>query len=71
MDTIKDPLSEYPPMMSVHQVAEFLGVSVDRANAWRRLRRGPVHVKIEGTVRYPREELRRYVAANTVTRVGS
>lgn len=66
-----DPLDGYPPMMTPEQVSEYLGISVDRLNAWRKASRGPVYVKVgeraNGAVRYPREQLRQYIAANTVT----
>lgn len=64
-----DPLGEYPPMMSATQVAEFLNTSVERLAQWRFQGIGPPSTKItpgtRGLVRYPREDLRRYLAART------
>lgn len=66
-----DPLDSYPAMMTAEQVSEYTGVSIDRLNTWRKLGRGPVYVKMgegrNGAVKYPRESLRGYVAARTVT----
>jgi predicted site-specific integrase-resolvase len=67
-----DPIDSYPLMLSAGDVCELTGISVERLNAWRKLGRGPVYIKMgdgpNGAVRYPREDLRTYIAAR---RVGS
>lgn len=64
-----DPLSGYPAMMSATQVSEFLNTSVERLAQWRFQGIGPPSTKVtpgtRGLVRYPREELRAYLAART------
>lgn len=65
----EDPLAGYPPMMSPPDVAAFLDTSVNRLARWRHEGSGPPWTKVtkgrNGLVRYPREELRAYLAANT------
>lgn len=65
-----DPLDKYPPLMSPREVSEFTGISVERLSGWRKSSQGPVYVKMgtgpNGSVRYPREDLRAFLAANTV-----
>lgn len=65
-----DPLSEYPPLMTPTEVADYTGLSVERLSAWRKAGRGPTYIKVgegqNGAVRYPREALREYLTARTV-----
>jgi predicted site-specific integrase-resolvase len=65
-----DPLDSYPPYMSATEVSEVTGISIDRLNAWRKAGRGPDYIKVgegrNGAVRYPREDLRRYLDERTV-----
>lgn len=61
-----DPLDQYPAMMSSAEVAEYMGVDKARLAQWRHKGGGPPYVKVtpsqQGLVRYPREELRVWVA---------
>lgn len=65
-----DPLSGFPAHIRAADVAEFLGVSVQLLADWRKAKIGPPFTKLtagrNGAVRYPREGLRAYLAANTV-----
>jgi len=62
-----DPLDRYPAMMSPAEVAEYMGVDKALLAQWRWRGDGPPYVKMtpgrQGLVRYPREELREYIAA--------
>lgn len=68
-----DPLATYPAMMTAAQVAEFSGIKESTLFAWRRDGVGPPWVRWgpakTGAVRYPREGIREYVAANTFSDV--
>jgi predicted DNA-binding transcriptional regulator AlpA len=44
-----------------HQVAELLAVSVTTVRKWRLQRRGPVYVKVEGSVRYCADDIAEYI----------
>jgi predicted site-specific integrase-resolvase len=61
-----DPLADYPPMMRPEHVAKFLDVTLSRLAQWRSEGTGPAYHKLtparNGTVRYPREEFREYLA---------
>jgi hypothetical protein len=46
-----------PEMMTEHEVAAFLKVSVASVRRWRLLRTGPTFVKIGSAVRYRRKDL--------------
>lgn len=65
-----DPLAGFPAHIRAGDVAEYLGVSVQLLADWRKARIGPPFTKLtagrNGAVRYPREGLRAYLAANTV-----
>lgn len=65
-----DPLDQYPAMMSSAEVAEYMGVNTDRLAQWRYRGSGPPYVKVsaqrQALVRYPREELREWLAARRV-----
>lgn len=65
-----DPLDQYPAMMSPAEVAEYMGVDKARLAQWRYRGEGPPYVKVtprqQGLVRYPREDLRAYIAARRV-----
>lgn len=66
-----DPLSEYPAMMTTAQVAEVTQIAPNTLAVWRiRGAAGPPFVKMgEGrgsAIRYPREDLRKYLAERTV-----
>jgi hypothetical protein len=62
-----DPLDGYPAMMSSAEVAEYMGVGKARLAQWRHRGGGPPYVKMnpaqQGLVRYPREDLRSWLAA--------
>lgn len=65
-----DPWGSYPAMMTVDQVAEALQVAPKTLFLWRKNGSGPPYTQLSDTpsssVRYPREELRRYLAERTV-----
>jgi hypothetical protein len=69
-DSRADPLDGFPTMMTPADVAEYVQVSEVRLAAWRGKKVGPPWVKVgdgpNGAVRYPREDLRRYIEARTV-----
>jgi predicted site-specific integrase-resolvase len=56
-------------MMAPPDVATFLGTTPERLARWRHEGSGPPWTKVtdgrNGLVRYPREDLRRYLAART------
>jgi predicted site-specific integrase-resolvase len=64
-----DPLSGYPLMMTVEQVAEVIQVRPRTLYAWRQEGGGPPFVRLgEGrgsSIRYPREGLRKYLSDRT------
>lgn len=66
-----NPLDAYPAYMSPVQVAELLGLDVETLSGWRKTGRGPAYVKLgdaaKAPVRYPRENLRKYLSQRTVT----
>jgi predicted DNA-binding transcriptional regulator AlpA len=59
----KQPTADVPPpakvseMMTEHQVAEFLNMSVASVRRWRLFRTGPKFVKIGSAVRYKRHDI--------------
>lgn len=65
-----DPLAGYPVMMTVHHVAEVLHVAPKTLYGWRRAGKGPPWMPLEdqpgSAIRYPREDLRAYLAARRV-----
>ena len=68
-----DPLDNYPPMMTTTEVSEYTGIDAATLTQWRhRPPRGggPPYVKMSsdrnGIIRYPREELRIYLAERLV-----
>jgi hypothetical protein len=58
-------------MMTPAEVAEFTQISEVRLATWRSKSVGPPWVKMgdgrNGAVRYPREDLRKYIDANTTS----
>ena len=64
-----DPLGTLPPMIRACDLAPFLGVAEQQLADWRKQGVGPPYVKLTpgrgGAVRYPREDLRAYLASNT------
>jgi hypothetical protein len=54
-------------LLTGHQAAEYLAVSVDSLSYWRTIGRGPAYVKFtrarQGIVRYRREDLERFVSS--------
>jgi predicted DNA-binding transcriptional regulator AlpA len=65
-----DPLAGCPPFMTTAQVAAVTQIKPSTLFAWRRDGGGPPFVRLgEGrgsSVRYPREDLRVYLAGRTV-----
>jgi predicted site-specific integrase-resolvase len=65
-----DPIDSYPLMLTAAEAAELTGISVERLSTWRKIGRGPAYVKMgdgpNGAVRYPREDIRTYIAARRV-----
>lgn len=53
-------------LMSDGPAAEVCGVSRQALQRWRRERRGPPFIRIEGSVRYSRRALEEWLAARTV-----
>ena len=55
-------------LLTVQQVFELTGISVETLNQWRSQRKGPPYLKIEGKlVRYRRADLIQYFAACRVS----
>ena len=55
-------------LLTVQQVSELTGISVETLNQWRSQRKGPPYLKIEGKlVRYRRADLIQYFAACRVS----
>jgi len=55
-------------LLTVQQVSELTGISVETLNQWRSLRKGPPFLKIEGRlVRYRRADLVKYLDACRVS----
>jgi hypothetical protein len=48
------------------EAARVLGLSVATMRAWRQSRRGPRFVRLGRAIRYTPEDLKQFVAANTV-----
>jgi len=65
-----DPLIAYPPMMTVEQVGEVLQVQPRTLFEWRKRGSGPPYARLGdghgSSIRYPREELRKYMADRVV-----
>jgi predicted site-specific integrase-resolvase len=65
-----DPWGKYPAMMTADQVAEALQVTPKTLFLWRKNGSGPPYAQLSDTpsssVRYPREDLRDYLAKRTV-----
>lgn len=68
-----DPLAGCPPFMTTAQVSAVTQIKPSTLFAWRRDGGGPPFVRLgEGrgsSIRYPREELRNYLAQRTTGRV--
>lgn len=63
-----DPLAGFGPMIRACDLAPFFGVSEQQLADWRKQGVGPPWHKLTpgrgGAVRYPREDLRAYLAGN-------
>lgn len=70
--TADDLLDAYPPMMTIGQVAEVVQVTPRTLFTWRRDGCGPPFTQLGdgrgGSIRYPREALRKYLIGRTMTR---
>lgn len=68
--TDDDPLSGYPAMMTIEQVSEALQVTPRTLFTWRRDNTGPPYVPLgpgtKPSIRYPRQDLRQFLAARKV-----
>lgn len=69
-----DPLDDYPEMMTPDDVGAYLQISTVRLAAWRGKQVGPPFTKVgdgpNGAVRYPKGDLRKYLASRTVRPAG-
>lgn len=54
-------------MLTPEEAAKYLGVKPQTLAKWRHRKIGPNHTKLVGAVRYDRDELDRYIEANTTT----
>jgi excisionase family DNA binding protein len=55
-------------LLTVQQVSELTGISVETLNQWRSQRKGPPYLKVEGKlVRYRRADLLEYFEACRVS----
>lgn len=59
-------LDDFPPVATAAQVARVVQTSVDALSQDRYRRRGIPYVKIGGRVRYLREDVLAYLAANRI-----
>jgi len=48
-------------MLTTHEVADYFGVNYRTVMRWRRSKKGPAFVKIVGSIRYPKEEVERFL----------
>ena len=58
-------------MLRIQEAAEFLGLSVNTLNGWRRDREGPPYFKVGSRVVYSVEDLRTWLASRRVVPVGA
>lgn len=58
--------SDFPRLVDTKTAAEMLGATPSRLEQWRHRGVGPVYVKVGQSVRYPVDELERFIEANTV-----
>ena len=58
----------FSPMLTEKATARTLSVSLAALRKWRRQRRGPPFVKVEGCIRYDTDDLRRYLTQRTELR---
>jgi excisionase family DNA binding protein len=65
--TIQGASAPFPEVMTDHQAADYLGLSVATLRAWRLARKGPPYVQLGRAIRYRRSDLDAYLAARTVT----
>lgn len=55
------------PLMTPPEVAAFLRISPRTLEGWRRQKRGPAHITVEGVgIRYTRAAVEAYVESKTV-----
>ncbi|AXX32043.1 helix-turn-helix domain-containing protein [Actinosynnema pretiosum subsp. pretiosum] len=54
-----------PPLATATEVADYLRTPLETLKYWRARRRGPAWIKVGGGVRYRREDVEQYLAANT------
>jgi hypothetical protein len=59
-------MDELPYLMTVGQVAELIQAKPDSLNQDRYLKRGLPYIRIGRRIRYRREDVLKYLAANTV-----
>lgn len=52
------------PLITEHDVADWLGMSVQALRRWRTERRGPAYVKMGKAVRYERAAVQTYIEAS-------
>lgn len=55
-------------LLNTRQAADYLGLSPGTLMAWRCQQRGPTYCKIEGSVRYRRDDLDSFAGRNVVKR---
>ncbi|ATE58377.1 MULTISPECIES: helix-turn-helix domain-containing protein [Actinosynnema] len=54
-----------PPLATAAEVSAYLRTPLETLKYWRARRRGPAWVKVGAAVRYRREDVEQYLAANT------
>lgn len=55
-----------PDLLTAREVAEMLRVSKPTLARWRSIEQGPPFIQIEGSIRYPREAVERWLAERTL-----
>ncbi len=58
-----NPLPRQPEMLTDHQVAEHIKMSVATVRRWRRLRQGPKFLKVGSAVRYRRADVEAWLSS--------
>ena len=58
----------YDPLLTLEQVADWLGVPKGTLYQWRSRHRGPRAIKVGGALRYRRNEVESYLDQNTDSR---
>lgn len=59
-------MPEIPGLMTEREVAELLRLKRQTLSRWRAEERGPPFVQVEGSIRYPREAVQRWLDERTL-----